>query len=186
MYQPSLLSNDSLVSSTLRAKNSMMNTFSEDLSRSLSDPATFMTDLEEHRVSSTVSVKKFRRFDIANMDNIQNVKKNKNADIKSFNNENDSNENRSSVFRRPTVSVLRMNRSLNTDETKKRSSSVIQPQASSMISITPPKNAQVDLTKRPRIKSNANRRPRAASVGNVSVIHIDRSSIEMQSIVRKQ
>jgi hypothetical protein len=173
IYQPSALSNDSLLNSALGGKNSMMSTFSAHLTRSLSDPASVLTDLEEHKVSSTVSVKKVRRFDIANMDNIQNLNEIKNTYIKSFNSGDDNDGNNSSI-QRPTVTVLGMNRLPNTVETNKR--------RSSMISTAPSKTAQINLTKLSRIKSTTNRRPRASSVGNVSVIHVDKSSIKMQPI----
>ncbi len=178
LYQPSSLSNDPLVNSTRRAT---MSSFPTDLSRSLCDSATVLTDLEEHKTSSTVSVKKISRSDIANMNNIQKFNQSRNADINSAKNYDDSDGN-SLASQHPTVTVLQMNRLPNTDKTNKRISSVNRPQASSGISTTPSKTAQVNLDKLSRIKSTTYRRPRAASVGNVSVAHVDRSSIEMRTI----
>ncbi len=147
------------------------------LSRSLSDSATVLTDLEEHRISSIVS-------EIANMNNIQKFNQSRNADINSANNYDD-NDGNSLPIQHPTVTVLRMNRLPNIDETIKRSSSVNRPQASRVTSTTSSKTIQVNLVKLSGIKSTTNRRFRAASVGNVSVIHVHRSSIEMRPIVRK-
>jgi hypothetical protein len=118
------------------------------------------------------------------MDNIQKFNQSRNADINSANNDDDNDRN-SSAIQHPTVTVLRMNRLPNIDETIKRSSSVNRPQASRMTSTIPSKTIQVNLAKPSGTKSTTNRRPRAASVGNVSAIHVDRSSIEMRPIVRK-
>ena len=170
MYQPRSFSNDSVLDSALSTTNPMMNTFSTQLSRSSSDPATVPFGSKEHRVSSTVSVKRLRRSDIANMDNIQKLNENKN--INSFSNGDDNNSKDSSDLRRPTVTVLGMNRLPNMGVTNRKGSSVV--------SAVPSQTTEINLSKVPRIKSITNRRTRAASVDNVSVIHVDRSSIEMQ------
>jgi hypothetical protein len=150
---------------------------------SLPDSTTRVTDVEkeQHNVSSTVSVKRIKRSDMMNMNNTENLDETKESDIQPGNHR-DRHENNAAI-RRPSVTVLGMNKLPNTDKTNRRNLGVTQQNARSTMLTMPSNNAQnINATRIPQNKTSKSQRPRAASVGDVSTIHLDKSSIEMQTI----
>ncbi len=174
IYQPRTLRKDHLVDNIPYAKDLTA------LHISLSDSATTMTDLEESKISSTISVKRIRRASIVKMNNKEKPDKTENVDIKSENHR-DNNGN-SAVTQRSAVTIVRVKKVPNMEETYKSTSNTSRQEMLSATSTIPKKTAQVNITKISRSNTPKTQRPRAASVGNVDIVQLNKSSVEMQPI----
>jgi hypothetical protein len=178
-----MTSKDRLSGNILHAKDSMTGYSPSDLRINLPDSSTLVTDVdeEEYIVSSEVSAKKIKRTNTMNMNNTENLNETKDSDIQPGNHRARYGNN--AAIRRPSVTALGMNKLPNTDETNNRNLSVTQQNTRSTILTMPSNNAQViNASRIPRNKTSKTQRPRAASVSNVSTIHLDKSSIEKQTI----
>jgi hypothetical protein len=220
IYEPRrTLSKDHLVHNVPHVKDRTFSNASSNLHISWSDSATTMTDVEESRVSSIVSVKRIRRASIAEMNNIEKPGEVKNVDIKLENYRD--NKGNDSAIRRSAVTVVRVTRVSIMDETDKSNSNTSREETSSATSTISKKTPQVNVTrisrsetdksmpntsqqKTPSAKSTISKktsevkvtkisrnktattqRRRSSSVGNLSIIHLDRSSIEMQLMANR-
>jgi hypothetical protein len=183
IYQPRTLRKDHLVDNIPHAKVLARRNCPSDLRISLSNSGTTMTDLEESRILSTVSVKRINRASIAKMNNIKKPGETKNVDLQSEKHR-DSNGN-SSVTQHSVVTVVRVKRVPHMEETDKYNSNTSQQDTLSATSTIPKKTTQVNVTKVPRSKTPKTQRPRATSVGNVSIIQLEPLPIRMRSLTNQ-
>ncbi len=184
MYLPRSLSKDRLAGSTLHATNSMTSKPPSDMRLNFSNSSTIVTDVDEHKVSATVPVKKISRTNTEKVNKIGKPDETKTSQRKPANNDN-NNQSNTSAIRRPSVTVVRGRKVSNLDETEEPSLNTTRQETSSAISTVSKKDIQVNVTKLPQIKSTKIQRPRAASVGNISAIHVDKSSIKMQTLTNR-
>jgi hypothetical protein len=68
------------------------------------------------------------------------------------------------------------------NETEKRNSNALRQGTLNAASTIPSKPIQVNVIKIPRNKTSTSQRRRASSVGNVSIIHLEKPSVEIRSI----
>jgi hypothetical protein len=137
-------------------------------------------NIAERRVQSTVSVTKIRRLNMAKENNTEKPIETENMDKKPINNRN-SNENLRDI-QRSAMTVFRMNKVSNMDETEKKNSNAVRQGTLSAVSTIPSNTTQVNVIKIPRNKTSTSQRRRASSVGNVSIIHLEKPSVEIRSI----
>ncbi|CAF4485428.1 unnamed protein product, partial [Rotaria sp. Silwood2] len=164
-------------------RDNMNNASPSDLRISLADSnfskeVTNLTDKEEQRVSSTVSVKRVKRATIEPLNNTEQLNETENVHIKSPNHLEDSENSR--IIRRSAVTVLRVSR---LDEANQNNSITPQQSILSASSVKSSKLDQVKVIKIPRNQSALNPPTRAVSVGNVITIKSDKSFIEMKPII---
>jgi hypothetical protein len=176
MHQPTTSIEDHLIDNISHAKDPMNSSSRSALHMSLSEPTTIMTDAEDETiVSSAVSVKRIKLSSIRKVKNTEKRKETENADIKPIN-PLDNNGNISAILR-SAVSGLPMNKLPNMDETKKVNSSITLETTLSASSTIPLKTGKVKVSKIQGSKIIKNQRPRASSVGSISNIQLDKSSI---------
>ncbi len=181
MYRSTASSTVHMLDKTSHVEDSMTSNLPTDLHLRLSGSTTVMTDIEKSRISSTVSVKKVKQSDIKNMNNIQKVNEMKKVDIKSAN-EGDSNGNNSAT-QQPIIIVVRVKKGSNIDGINTSSLNTAQQENLNVRSTARKITSRVNVTKLPRTKSTETQRPRVTSIS--SVIHVPKSSIEMQSTVKR-
>jgi hypothetical protein len=182
LYQPRTLSKDDLVGNIPAVRDSMTSHSPLDMRLKPSNPLIAVTNVEEHRVSSTVSVKKISRASIDKM-NSEKPNEIKSAQIKPDNNGNKSGS--TSATPHSAVTVIRVNKVSSMDDIDKINSNTTRQNTPRAISRISKKTGIVNVTKLLRIKSNKAQRPRAVSAGNVSVTHVHRSSIQMQPLANR-
>ncbi len=180
IHQPRTLSKDHPIDNIPRVQDPMTNYSSTNWRISFTESTTLTTDLEESGVSWAAVVKRIKRAEIAKVNSIKKLNEAEDVHIKSTNHR-DSNRNTSDI-QHSSVTVFRMNKVSNMDKMNESNLNASQQKTSSMTSIIPTKSIQVNVIKIPRNKTIKNKRPRAASVGNLNIIQLDKSSMEMQSI----
>jgi hypothetical protein len=180
LYQRRIFSRDHPVDNILTARDRMTSHSPSDMRISFSKSSTVLTTLEECRASATVSVKYVSRSGIEKVNIIEKPNGIKNAQMKTLNNSNG--HGNTSANPRSAASVVRVNRMPSMDDTDPTNLNTNRQKTSSAISTISKKTSQVNATKVSRIKSTKIQRPRASSFANVSVIHVDISSIEMQPL----
>lgn len=174
IYQAKISNKENSFDNIPYSKEVLTSSSPSDLRISVSKSASSRTHVEEEEVKhilSAVSVKKIKRSDIASAKNVDNLDENEEDIRAKSTDQRDSNDNMSGI-QSPLVTVLRMNKSANLDETNKRVSSVIQGKPVSATSTIPSKPVSVNVIKAPRSKTAM----------NVSMIQLDKSSIELRSI----
>ena len=162
-------------------RESVIENSSAKWGRSSSEVSTVMTNVEDERITpSKVSVQRVKRTSLAQIDTIRDVNEIQDADGKpmSCNNTDDN----ISAAQRHRVSVVRVNRMSGTDQIDKNNSSLISQEAVSLSSTPSTKNVQVRFTQVPKNQRITKQRSRAVSAGNVSVIRVHESSMEMQTL----
>lgn len=143
-------------------------------------PATIsiITDIDDERISSAVSVKKVSPAEIAKMDPLQKPMSKKNPHPKPLDNDKNS-----SISSQPTVKIVRVKKVPHMDETDESNKNNIPLED---LSSRSKQSDGVPVTRIHGGQSNKQRpRPRASSAGSVSVIHVNRSSREVQSRVNR-
>ncbi|CAF3860076.1 unnamed protein product, partial [Rotaria sp. Silwood1] len=170
------------VDNAVHSHNNMNSTSPSDWCIRLSDSnfsetVTPMTDREEHRTSSTVSVKRIKRVTIEEPNNTTKLDETENFDIEPANHRENSENSR--IIRRSTVTVLRVSKS---NEVNQNHSITSQQNILSASSAKSLKLDQIKVIKIPRSQSTVDQRTRATSVGNVVNIPLRKSFIEMRSI----
>ena len=183
IYEPRTPSTDRLVDNVLSARDPSGSRSLSNMRVSLADSVPVATHVEENRVSSTVSVRKIRRTSIANANNMENPNGTKSTQINSVNANN--NDNKSSATPRSAVTVRRVNKISNADETDKTDLDATVQEIPNVAPTVCKETAQVKVTKLPRIKSTKRQSSRAASADSVNVIHVNRSSLEMQPVASR-
>ena len=146
LHQSSLLSKPSVGNSTFYAESSVGNN---------------QTGIKDYSISSTVSVKKLSRSEIAHMKNIQKFNDTTPTDIKSTNDVGSAGS--SAIGQCRAVSVVRVKRSAKINPTSKQID-------------------RVRVTKLPRSKSSDNRQLQPMSIDDVDTMDMGPDAIEMQSI----
>ncbi|CAF3917098.1 unnamed protein product, partial [Rotaria sp. Silwood1] len=182
IFKSNIPTKDYVIYNAIHPRNSMNNTPPSDLRTSLSDSnfseaVTTTTDIEAHRASSTVSVKRIKRNTIEQLNNTEKLNETKNIHIKSENH-TDNGEN-TRITRRSTVTVVRVPKLA---EEKQNNLITLQQNSSNTLLAKPSKFDQVKVIKISRSQSTFNQRTRAISLGNVITINSNKSFIEMRSM----
>lgn len=144
-------------------QSSLLSKASVGNSASFTEPSigNNQTDTQEYRVSSTVTVRKVPRSEIADMKNTQKFNDTMLTDIQSTNDA--GNDGSSASIQRRAVSVIRVKRSAKISPTSKQFT-------------------RVTVTKLPRSKSSDNSQFQPMSITDVDMMDMGPNSIEMQPI----
>ena len=166
--------------STLHTKYSVISDPSTYMHQILSKQPNTQLDLKkQHDIPSTVSVKKVTQSEIAKMTNIQKFT---DRNMKEVTTADDVTTMPNTHTFRPMVNVSRVSRVSEIDSTDKTTWNTIRQEIPKRTST---RIRSVTMTQIPRIRSTRVRQSRASSVGNVNVIHVNRSSIEMQPMASR-
>lgn len=170
IYRSSSLTRESIGHTTPHTKSSIVSDALTHLHLKSSDPAQIHSKANE--IAPTVSVKKVTRDEIAAMTNIQNFKENYATDANTV--DYDYNLGNTARIRHSVHNGIRVNRISSLSATEQENSNKTLRRVKSVL-----------VTKLPRIKSSKIKRSRTFSVGNVHVVHVNRSNIEMQPIANR-
>ena len=176
MYRPTSFNNESSGDSALRTEYSTISDRSTDLHSRFSVPPTVLTNVEEHRISSAVSVKRVTQAEVANMSNIQKFPSKNNSAMKST---HDDNEKEHSVrSQQPVVKVVRVKKAFTMNTTNDFNMNTLPLEISNE---TRNQTGRVSVSKVQRSKSsNSQLRRRASSADSINVVRVNRSFMEMQ------
>ena len=182
IYQPRTSGYDNSFDNIPHDKQLMTKNSSINWRKSLSERSTVVTNVgDEHIVSSTVSVRRIKRTSLAKDDTIKDVDEIHDVDIEPICH-GDADEN-VSVTQHRTVSVVRVNkRSSMADIDKSNSNITILEKLNSAPAVLT-KNVQVNVIQVPKNQRITKQRCHGLSADNVSVNQLDKSSMEMQTVV---
>ncbi|CAF3486532.1 unnamed protein product [Rotaria sp. Silwood1] len=173
---------DYLINNTVNHQNSTGHIFSEDSRINLFDSAysnevTTITDIEESRVSSAVTVKRMSRATIQQLHDMEKLNENAKPNSKLPNHIDNTDD--SQIIGRSPVTVVRIPK-LNLSN--QNISITSQQNTSSASSSKLSKLNQVKVTKIPRKQTTLSQRARALSADNISTIHIGKPFVVMQPL----
>ncbi|CAF1088063.1 unnamed protein product [Rotaria sp. Silwood1] len=131
-----------------------------------------MTDVEDHRISSTVTVKRIHRATIEQLNNI--TKSNETENVNTISTKHNDN---SRITQYSTVTVLRVPK---LNEVNQSNSITPQQKTLSASSVKSSKINQVKIIKIPRNQSAIYQRTRAISLDNISTIDLNKHLIALQ------
>lgn len=152
-YEPTLSDKDFLIDHDSNIKSALNAHSPIDMRRVYSGSPNALTDGEQHRIPSTVSVRKTKRADLESVDNVEKFHESKTAYLQSTNDDDHTGKN----------------------------SNRIEPQIASLQTTVKQKNVPVHITKIPRHESSRDQRSRALSAGKLYVTHADGSSTELET-----
>jgi hypothetical protein len=170
----------------LNATNSINSTSLSDVPRNMSN-STFPKSLntpsnsEDNMNLSTSSGKRDKSISISRVNNNEKAVENGNAWIKPPNHQD--NNKTSPPIQHSSVTVIRVNKSakLNeTDNNQKDKSQTMNQEELQIPSTARSRTGQVNVIKIPRKKADMIQRERSASICSVSVINLEKSSVEMK------
>ena len=181
-YQPRISGYADSFDNIPHDKQPMTKNSSINWRKSSSERSTVMTNVgDEHIVSSTVSVQRIKRTSLAKDDTIKDVDEIQDIDIEPICH-GDADKN-ISVTQHRTVSVVRVNKRSIMADIDKNNSNVTPPEKLSSAPAVLTKNVQVNVIQEPKNQRITKQRRRALSTDNVSVNRLDKSSMEMQTVV---
>lgn len=161
-----------------------------------SELLTTLTDIDEHRISSTVSVKRIKRADLNRLEDSQSPNKSEDLDNKSK--DPLSPRHNSNLVRRSTVSVIRVSKSDLANSTsptqpeQRPSASTVQSSTSSAVRVTriprsqstvsryPPSSSAVRVTRINRSQSTVNQPRRSLSINSIGVADVNKNVIKIK------
>lgn len=161
-----LIDNDSNSKSSLNAHSPI------NMRRVFSGSTNVLTDGDQERIHSTVSVRKIKRADLEPVNNVDKFNESKTTYLQSTSIDDNREEN--SNIQRFGVTVARVIKSANIEKSNKINSNRIEPQIASLEATAGQKNVLVHVIKIPR--------PRTSSAGKTNVTHADGCSMEMKTI----